>query len=47
MLVSYENRFGTYHLVVQDFVLNFSLMSLCDIYYNYAYKGLILTFVER
>jgi len=40
-------RFGRPHIFVQPFVLNFSLLSLCDILYNYPNTKLILDFVEK
>ena len=33
------NRFGVCHEVVEPFVQNSSLMLLCDICYEYLYKG--------
>jgi len=41
------NKFGACHVVAEPFVINYGLMPLCHILYDYAYKGLILAFVER
>jgi len=40
-------RFGRSHVSIEPFVLNSSLLHLCDVLYDYPDTGLILGFVGR